>query len=35
MPNEGAKTTVIEDLKIWSKRKVGMWRSVKYKAHDP
>ena len=35
MPKENAKDTVVEDLKIWSKRKLGMWRSVKYRAHNP
>lgn len=34
MPTESAKDTVIEDLKVWSKRKRGMWRSVKYMAHN-
>ena len=35
MPSESAKTTIVEDLKVWSKRRVGMWKSVKYRAHDP
>lgn len=35
MPKENAKDTIVEDLKIWSKRKLGMWRSVKYRAHSP
>lgn len=34
MPRENAKDTVVEDLKIWSKKKKGMWRSVKYRAHN-
>ena len=34
MPKDNSKNTVVEDLKIWSKRKVGMWKSVKYKAHN-
>lgn len=34
MPRENAKDTVVEDLKIWSKRKRGMWRAVKYRAHN-
>lgn len=34
MPRENARDTVVEDLKIWSKRKIGMWRSVKYRAHN-
>jgi len=33
MPTETAKDTVVEDLKVWSKKKKGMWRSVKYMAH--
>lgn len=34
MPRENDKHTVVEDLKIWSTRKKGMWRSVKYRAHN-
>lgn len=34
MPKENAKTTIIEDLKTWSTKKIGMWRSVKYRAHN-
>lgn len=34
MPSENAKTTVVEDLKIWSTRKNGMWKTVKYRAHS-
>lgn len=34
MPLETSKDTIIEDLKVWSKRKKGMWRSVKYMAHN-
>jgi predicted phage terminase large subunit-like protein len=34
MPKENAKTTVVEDLKTWSTKKIGMWRSVKYRAHN-
>ena len=34
MPRLQSKNTVIEPLKIWSKSKIGAWRSVKYKAHD-
>lgn len=33
MPNETAKDTIKEDLRVWSKRKKGMWRAVKYMAH--
>lgn len=35
MPSENAKTTVVEDLKIWSTKKSGMWKTVKYRAHSP
>lgn len=34
MPRENARDTVVEDLKTWSKRKQGMWKSVKYRAHN-
>lgn len=34
MPSERAKTTVVEDLKIWSTKKSGMWRTMKYRAHN-
>lgn len=34
MPKENAKDTIVEDLKIWSTRKRGMWRAVKYRAHN-
>lgn len=34
MPKENAKHTVVEDLKTWSSKKSGMWRSVKYRAHN-
>ena len=34
MPRESSRDTVVEDLKIWSKRKKGMWVSVKYRAHN-
>lgn len=34
MPKESSKDTVVEDLKIWSKKKLGMWRAVKYRAHN-
>lgn len=33
MPLEYDKQTVFEDLKVYSKRK-GLWKSVKYRAHD-
>ena len=33
MPSETAKDTVVEALKVWSPRRKGMWRSVKYMAH--
>jgi predicted phage terminase large subunit-like protein len=34
MPNESSKDTVVEDLKVWSTRKKGMWKAVKYMAHN-
>lgn len=34
MPRENAKDTVVEDLKVWSPKKRGMWRAVKYRAHN-
>lgn len=34
MPNEWARDTVIEPLKVYSKRRLSMWKTVKYKAHD-
>lgn len=34
MPRENARDTIVEDLKIWSTRKRGMWRAVKYRAHN-
>jgi predicted phage terminase large subunit-like protein len=34
MPKEGARTTLITDLKVSSTRKLGMWKSVKYRAHN-
>ena len=34
MPSERAKTTIIEDLKIWSTKKSGMWKTIKYRAHN-
>jgi predicted phage terminase large subunit-like protein len=34
MPNDNAKDTVHEDLKTWARRKKGMWRAVKYRAHN-
>ena len=34
MPRENARDTIVEDLKIWSKKKKGMWRAVKYRAHN-
>lgn len=33
MPNPSDKTTVVEELKQYSTRK-GMWKSVKYRAHN-
>jgi predicted phage terminase large subunit-like protein len=34
MPNEWAADTVIEPLRIYSRRKKSMWRTIKYRAHD-
>ena len=34
MPKENSKATVVEDLKTWSPKKTGMWRAVKYRAHN-
>lgn len=34
MPPENSKVTIKEDLKTFSPKKFGMWRSVKYRAHN-
>jgi predicted phage terminase large subunit-like protein len=34
MPKERDKQTVVEDLKTWSNKKIGSWKSVKYRAHN-
>ncbi len=34
MPTETSANTVHEGLKMYSQRKIGMWHSIKYKAHD-
>jgi predicted phage terminase large subunit-like protein len=34
MPSERAKNTIVEDLKVWSTKKTGMWRTIKYRAHN-
>lgn len=34
MPREHSKSTVVEDLKVWSTKKSGMWKSVLYRAHN-
>lgn len=34
MPKESSKNTKVEDLKISMVRKIGMWKSVKYRAHN-
>jgi predicted phage terminase large subunit-like protein len=34
MPKDGSRNVITEDLKTSSPRKVGMWRSVKYRAHN-
>ena len=36
MPNPKNKTTIVEELRMYSNEKVnGEWRSYKYKAHNP
>jgi predicted phage terminase large subunit-like protein len=35
MPKAKEKYTVVEPLKIWSKRPKPAWKAVKYKAHTP
>lgn len=34
MPSETSKYTVKEDLKYYSTKSFGMWKSIKYKAHN-
>ena len=34
MPKEHSKHTVVEDLKTYSVKKTGMWKTVKYRAHN-
>ena len=34
MPPEKSKDSVVEDLKIWSRRKKGAWKAVLYRAHN-
>ena len=34
MPNEWSSTTVVEPLRIYSKVRTSMWRTLKYRAHD-
>lgn len=34
MPKEHAKDTITEPLKTYSLKKKGMWKAVKYRAHD-
>ena len=34
MPRDTDKKTVVEDLKIWTPYKRGMWKTVKYRAHN-
>jgi predicted phage terminase large subunit-like protein len=34
MPVSTASSTISEDLKVWSTKKVGRWHSVKYRAHN-
>ena len=34
MPPERSKDSIVEDLKIWSNKKKGAWKSVLYRAHN-
>lgn len=34
MPKENSKDTVVEPLRIYSRKKKGMWKTIKYRAHD-
>lgn len=34
MPPPNSKDSVVEDLKTWSKRKKGAWKTVLYRAHN-
>jgi predicted phage terminase large subunit-like protein len=34
MPKENVRGTVVEPLRMYSTKKMGMWKSVKYRAHD-
>jgi len=34
MPKENARNTVVEDLRSYSLKKIGMWRAVKFRAHN-
>lgn len=34
MPKDNSKDTIHEDLKISSRKKKGMWKAVKYRAHN-
>lgn len=34
MPSENSKNAIVEDLKITTKRKVGLWKTVKYRSHN-
>lgn len=35
MPKETDRDTIVEELKSWSPKKKGMWKAVKYRAHNP
>lgn len=35
MPKEANRDTIVEDLRITTKRKATMWKTVKYRAHNP
>lgn len=34
MPKETSRDTIVTPLKVWSPKKIGMWRSAKYRAHS-
>ena len=34
MPRENSKNTVVEDLKTYQLKKIGLWKTIKYRAHN-
>lgn len=34
MPAENSKSTIVEDLKVYPAKRIGMWRTMKYRAHN-